>query len=175
MCVCVCVQLLNPVQLFVTPWTVALQAPLSMGFPRQEYWNGLPCPPPGDLPDPGIEPTSVASPELAGGFFITAPPRKHMDPALDIPFSFGPDSFADPGVSVFIWGSLLANFRISLNALKGTVLGTHSMDVLVNVDSVFSGHHLVDGGPALLLSTLLCRSHFCRTGVQDYGRRDTVS
>ena len=48
---------------FVTPWTVAHQAPLSMGFPRQEYWSGLPFPPPGDLPDPGIEP---GSPALAG-------------------------------------------------------------------------------------------------------------
>ena len=46
------------VQLFMTPWTVAHQAPLSMGFSRQEYWSGLPCPPPGDLPNPGIEPTS---------------------------------------------------------------------------------------------------------------------
>ena len=44
----------------VTPWTVALQAPLSMRFPRQECWSGLPCPPPGDLPDPGFEPTSSA-------------------------------------------------------------------------------------------------------------------
>ena len=44
----------------VTPWTVALQAPLSMGFPRQEYWNELPLPSPGDLPDPGIEPRSPA-------------------------------------------------------------------------------------------------------------------
>ena len=42
------------------PWTVAHQAPLSMGFSRQEYWSGLPCPPPGDLPDPGIEPRSPA-------------------------------------------------------------------------------------------------------------------
>ena len=50
-------------------WTVALQAPLSMGFARQEFWSGLPCPPPGDLPHPGIEPTSLASPALAGGFF----------------------------------------------------------------------------------------------------------
>ena len=50
---------------FVTPWTVAYQAPLSMGFPRQEYWSWLPFPSPGDLPDPGIEPTSA----LAGGFF----------------------------------------------------------------------------------------------------------
>ena len=50
------------VWLFATPWTVARQAPLSMGFSRQEYWSGLPCPPPGDLPDPGIEPQSPASP-----------------------------------------------------------------------------------------------------------------
>ena len=53
---------------FVTPWTVARQAPLSMGFPRQDYWSGLPCPPPGHLPDPGMEPES---PALAGGFSTT--------------------------------------------------------------------------------------------------------
>ena len=56
MCVCV----LSRVQLFVTPWTVAHQAPLSMGFSRQEYWSGLPFPSPDDLPDPGIEPMSLA-------------------------------------------------------------------------------------------------------------------
>ena len=49
-----------------TPWTVACQAPLSMGFPRQKYWSGLPCPPPGDLPDPRIEPVSLMSPASAG-------------------------------------------------------------------------------------------------------------
>ena len=53
---------------------VARQAPLSMGFPRQEYWSGLPCPPPGDLPDPGIKPASLTSPALAGGFFTTSAP-----------------------------------------------------------------------------------------------------
>ena len=53
-------QLLSRVRLFVTPWPVACQAPLPMGFPRQEYWSGLPCPPPGDLPDLGIEPASPA-------------------------------------------------------------------------------------------------------------------
>ena len=47
-------------QLFETQWTVACQAPLSMGFPRQEYWSGLPCPPPGNLPDPGVEAFSAA-------------------------------------------------------------------------------------------------------------------
>ena len=51
--------------------TVAHQAPLSMGFSRQEYWSGLPCPPPGDLPDPGIQSMSLMSPALAGGFFTT--------------------------------------------------------------------------------------------------------
>ena len=54
------VKLLNRVQLFATPWTVAYRAPLSMGFSRQEYWSGLPFPPPGDLPDPGIGPRSPA-------------------------------------------------------------------------------------------------------------------
>ena len=57
------------IQLFVTLWPVAHQAPLSMGFSRQEYWSRLPCLPPGDLPDPGIKPTSLMSPALAGGFF----------------------------------------------------------------------------------------------------------
>ena len=50
--------------LFATPWTVACQLPLSMGFSRQEYWSGLPCPPPGDLPDRGIKPMSLVSPVL---------------------------------------------------------------------------------------------------------------
>ena len=58
---------------FRTPWTIAHKAPLSMGFPRQEYWGGLPFPSPGDLPDPGIKP---ASPIFAGGFFTTEPPGK---------------------------------------------------------------------------------------------------
>ena len=60
------VQLVSHVSLLVTPWTVACQAPLSMGFSRQEYWSGLPFPSPGDLPDPGMEPTA---PALASGFF----------------------------------------------------------------------------------------------------------
>ena len=57
-------QSLSCVQLFVTQWTVALQASLSMGFSRQEYWSGFPFPPPGYLPDPGIKTTSPASPAL---------------------------------------------------------------------------------------------------------------
>ena len=61
----------SPVQLFVTLLTVTHQAPLSMGFSRQEYWNGLPFPTAGDLPDPGIEPKSLTSPALAAKFFTT--------------------------------------------------------------------------------------------------------
>ena len=60
------------VQLFVTLWTVAPQATLSMEFSRQEFWRGLPCPPPGDLPDPEIELASLMSLALAGGFFTTS-------------------------------------------------------------------------------------------------------
>ena len=67
---------LNCVQLFTTLWTVGCQAPLSVGFFRQEYWSGLPFPSPGDLPDPGIELMSLVSPALPGGFFTTAPPGK---------------------------------------------------------------------------------------------------
>ena len=71
-----CVSSLSHVRLFVTLWTVAHQAPLSMGFSRQEYWSGFPFPSPGDLPDPGTEPTSLVSPALTDGFFTNAPPGK---------------------------------------------------------------------------------------------------
>ena len=63
------------VQLFVTPWTIALQVSLSMGFFRQKYWSGLPFPPPGDLLHPGIE---LTSPALVGGFFTTESQGKPM-------------------------------------------------------------------------------------------------
>ena len=66
------VYVLSYVQLFATPWTIAHQAPLSMEFPRQEYWSGFPLPPPGDLPDTGIKASSFVSPALAGGFFTNS-------------------------------------------------------------------------------------------------------
>ena len=69
---CVCSVLSDS---FATPWTVAHQASLPMGFSRQEYWSGLPFPTLGDLPDPGIK---LVSPALAGGFFATEPPGKTM-------------------------------------------------------------------------------------------------
>ena len=66
-----CAQSLSCVLLFETPWTVTGLAPLSMGFPRQEYWSRLPFPTPGDLPDSGIEPASLESSALAGRFFTS--------------------------------------------------------------------------------------------------------
>ena len=84
-CVCVCARArahaymhvyalscFSRVQLFMTLWTAAHQTPLSMGFSRQEYWSGLPHPPPGDLPDPGTEPASLKSPALPGRFFTAS-------------------------------------------------------------------------------------------------------
>ena len=72
-CVCaVCVHVLSCAQPFVTSWTVDGQTPLSTGLPRQEYWSGSPFPSPGDLPNAGIDPVSLESPPLAGGFFTTS-------------------------------------------------------------------------------------------------------
>ena len=62
----------SPVQLFVTLWMVALQASLSMGFSRQEYWSGSPCPPPEDIPDPQLKSMSLTLPAPASRFFTTS-------------------------------------------------------------------------------------------------------
>ena len=69
------VKSLSRVQLFATPWIVAYQAPLSLGFSRQEYWSGLPFPSPGDLPDPGIE---AGSPALEAYALTSEPPGKPL-------------------------------------------------------------------------------------------------
>ena len=73
--VVIAAQLLSCVLLFATPWTVAHQVPLSMEFPRQEYWSGLPFPPPGELPDPGIEPISLA-------LLVDSLPPSHLESPL---------------------------------------------------------------------------------------------
>ena len=69
---CLCFAVTSVLSDSATLCIVACQAPLSMGFFRQEYWSGSPCPPPGDLPNPGIEPMSLTSPALASGFFTTS-------------------------------------------------------------------------------------------------------
>ena len=86
LCICVHARVcmlshFSHVWLFATLWAVACQSPLSVGFSRQEYWSGLPCPPPGDHPDPGIESASLTSPALAGGFFTTSATwEAHLSP-----------------------------------------------------------------------------------------------
>ena len=74
------------IRLFATPWTVARQTPLSLGFSRQEYQSGLPFPIPGGLPNPGVEPRS---PALADGFFSTLPPGKPLWNMTSIELSIG--------------------------------------------------------------------------------------
>ena len=76
--------MLRHVQLYAALWTVAHQAPLSMGFSRQEYWSGLPFPPPGDPSDPGIKSASLVSTPLADRFFTTVPPGKPMNELLSL-------------------------------------------------------------------------------------------
>ena len=75
---------LSCVHLFAPTGTVAHQTPLSMEFSRQEYWSGLPFPTPGDLPDPGMGPTSPVSSALAGGFFTTVPPGRPIYECSDM-------------------------------------------------------------------------------------------
>ena len=77
------VKSLSRVQLFVTPWTIALQAPPSMGFSRREYWSGLPFPSPGDLPNPGIEAQSLAPPVLQADSFPSEPPGEGIQPSKE--------------------------------------------------------------------------------------------
>ena len=99
------------VQLFATTWTVAHQAPLSREFSRKEYWNGLPFPSPGDLSNPGIEPMSLMSPALVGGFFTisttwetpnedaaAAAKSLQLCPTLCDPMDGSPPGFPIPGI-----------------------------------------------------------------------------
>ena len=85
---CVCVKSLSRVLLFATLWTVARQAPLSMGFSRQEYWSGLPFPSPGDLPNPGIKP---GSPALQADALSSEPPGKQGN--KNFPFNLSQEIF----------------------------------------------------------------------------------
>ena len=73
-----CAQSLTRICLFAIPWTVAHQSPLPMGFSGSKFWSGLPFPSPGDLPAPGIEDASLASPALSSGFFTAVPPGKSI-------------------------------------------------------------------------------------------------
>ena len=103
-----CACMLSCVQLSEASWTAALQAPLSIGFPRQEYWGGLSFPSPGDLPNSVIKP---ASPALAGGFFTTEPPGKLHPTVIPDPFSLG---------RIYTQASLMAQMVKHLPAMRET-------------------------------------------------------
>ena len=99
---------LSHVRLFATPWTIAYQAPPSMGFSRQEYWSGLPFPSPEHLLDSGIEPKVSC---LAGGFFTTEPPRK-------------PYALVDAPVDNVLWPCFLSHglsFREIISVCSGEI------------------------------------------------------
>ena len=112
--VALAVESLSHVWLFVTPWTVTHQAPLSMGFSRQEYWSGLPFLPPGDLPNPGIEPMS---PALAGRLFTTEPPGNPSLQGSPYKLSFV-SIILQPGVQLVTEQSLFTDCR-SLSQIVG--------------------------------------------------------
>ena len=99
---------LSRVWLFAAPWTVACQAPLSVEFCRQEYWSGLPLPTPEDLPDPGIEPSSLKSPALVGGFFITSATWEAPSVSYRCSLFLG------------LWPPRICNFGSNLNPVWGT-------------------------------------------------------
>ena len=98
------------VWLCATLWTVARPAPLSMGFSRQEYWSGSPGPPPGDLPDSGIEPASLLSPALAGEFFTTSFTWEAPSTHLEVPY-FAP-GFTHSLLIMCSYLSLEKNFKV---------------------------------------------------------------
>ena len=103
---------LSHVQLFATPWTVAHQAPLFMGFSRQEHWSGLPCPPPGDLPHPRIKPRSSS---LQAASLPLAPP-----PGLHAPFTPDLHIQLSTVIGLAIWVSPIAQSVKNLPAMQET-------------------------------------------------------
>ena len=139
-CVCVCAHgyVLGHDWIFVTPWTVALQAPLSMGFPGREYCSRLLFLTPGDLPDPQFRPTSLESPALTGGFFTTVPPRKLMYVQFSSDHSLSRVRlFATPWIAARKASLSITNSRSSLR--------------LMSIELVMPSGHLILCRPLLLL------------------------
>ena len=133
-----CAGMFRRVWLFVTPWTVNSQAPLSMIFSRQQYWSGLPFPPPEDLPNPGIEPASPESPALVCRFFTTEPPAKPMTS-----HKWSAQSFSRVRLSVTPW---IAARQASLS-----ITNSRSSLKLMSIESMMPSSHLILCRPLLLL------------------------
>ena len=119
-CVCVCMQsCFSHVWLFATLWTVARQASLSLGFSRQEYWSGLSCPPPENLPNPGVDHVSFVSPAVAGRFFTT-------NATWEAPYTY---------IFFFIFFSIVVYYRILHTVLCAMQL--------LSVHSIYNSLHML--------------------------------
>ena len=105
-----------------TLWPVACQIPLSMGFPREEYWSRWPFPPPRDLLDPGIEPTSPVSPALAGGFFTTKAPGQTQSYSRHLENIYG---VVTDGMKEAMWMNLIKGLLILFSSSLYHCLGQH--------------------------------------------------
>ena len=115
----------------VTPWTVTLQAPLS----RQEYWSGLPCPPSGHLPDPGIKPTLVMSPVLAGRFFTTNPTWEAHKAYLNMPIFYTFITTPSIFISLVFIRISSTSFGLGRGVLKGLFFSFCSLFYLLFIKS----------------------------------------
>ena len=111
---------------------VAHQVPLSMGFSRQEYWSGLPCPPPGDLPNPGIKLESLTSPALAGRFFNTSATWKAHHNTLTCFCSY---SHFMEDVTETYWGEI--------NFTKQWTVVAHCWSQITGLSSIYSWHYII--------------------------------
>ena len=130
-------QLLSHVRLFATPWTVAHQAPLSMGFSRQEYWSRLPCPPPGDLYNPALKPVFPAASALQADFLLL---NQRGSPHWSIR--------SDQSLSR-VW--LFATPWIAAHQASLSITNSQSSLRLMSIESVMLSSHLIICRPLLLL------------------------
>ena len=134
-------------------WTIADQVPLFMGFSRQEYWRGLPCPPPVDLPGLGIKPTFLMSPALAGGFFTTTATCKahiNTDSLIKIKNRGQMFSFSSVQSLSRVW--LFATPWMAACQASLSITNSQSLLKLMSVESVMPSNHLILSHPLLLLN-----------------------
>ena len=146
---------LSRLRLFVTPWTVARQALLSMGFSRQECWSGLPCPALGDLPHPGLKPWSLTSPALAGGLFTPSTTWEAPECVFSQLWHATSSAFSISASHLLLWPSLSAPTRQLANALKGEVEPSSS-----SLSGFLFSRMLVPWGSLQLLAALDLKKDF---------------
>ena len=143
-----------------TLWTIACQTPLSLGFFRQEYWCGLPCPAPADLPNPGIKPTSLKSSVLAGMFFTTSTTWEALYYKLESPKNSGcwlsilslPESTLCPSVSYSKFGEASLEFSFSWLLAFWLLFGFRQWKFLEGFSELIGWHNFLHPVAWLCLS-----------------------